>query len=152
MTRAQTTTRADASTQCKSPQMDKDASLNDYWAEVLNRQWDMERYAEFQWLCKLTQMPCVSGNQWLQVGRYRQHVWMRLLGSMDKASSVACAEHPPRSSGFLEEHFTLSVATRTAKTEKDWKGKYCDYLGRAWDDPARGKAHLAGQARCGVAA
>ena len=51
----------------------------------------------------------------------------------------------PRSSGFLEEHFTLSVATRTAKTGKDWKCKYCDYLGKAWDGPARGKAHLAGR-------
>ena len=58
----------------------------------------------------------------------------------------------PRSSGFLEEHFTLSVATRTAKTGKDWKCKYCDYLGKAWDGPARGKAHLAGQGGCGVAA
>ena len=51
----------------------------------------------------------------------------------------------PRSSGFLEEHFTLSVATTTARTGKDWKCKYCDYLGKAWDGPARGKAHLAGQ-------
>ena len=93
VTRAQTTTRADASTQPQSPQMDEDAPLNDNWAEVFNRQWDMERYAEFQWLCERTQMPCVSGNQWLQLGRYRQHVLMRLLRSMDKASSVACAEH-----------------------------------------------------------
>ena len=77
LTRAQMTTRADASTQPQSPQMDEDASLNDYWAEVFNRQWDMERYAEFQWL--RTQMPCVSGNQWLQLGRYRQHVLMQLL-------------------------------------------------------------------------
>ena len=58
----------------------------------------------------------------------------------------------PRGSGFLEEHFTLSVATRTAKTGKDWKCKYCDYLGKAWYGPARGKAHLAGQGGCGVAA
>ena len=42
-----------------------------------------------------------------------------------------------RSSGLLEEHFTLSVATRTAKTGKNWKCKYCDYLGKAWDGPAR---------------
>ena len=68
VTRAQTTTRADASTQPQSPQMDKDASLNAYWAEVFNRQWDMERYAEFQWLCERTQMPCVSANEWLQLG------------------------------------------------------------------------------------
>ena len=93
MARAQTTTRADTSTQPQSPQMDEDASLNDYWAEVFNRQWDMERYAEFQWLCERTQMPCVSGKQWLQLGHHRQHVLMRLLRSMDKASSVACAEH-----------------------------------------------------------
>ena len=93
VTRAQTTTRADASPQPLSPQMDKDASLNDYLAEVFNRQWDMECYAEFQWLCERTQMPCVSGNQWWQLRRYRQHVLMRLLRSMDKASSVACAEH-----------------------------------------------------------
>ena len=58
----------------------------------------------------------------------------------------------PRSSGFLEEHFNLSGSTRTAKTGKDWKCKYCDYLGKAWDGPARGKAHLAGQGECGVAA
>ena len=58
----------------------------------------------------------------------------------------------PRSSGFLEEHFTLSVATRTAKTGKDWECKYCDYLGKAWDGPVRGKAHIAGQGGCGVAA
>ena len=57
----------------------------------------------------------------------------------------------PRSSGFPEQHFTLSVATRTAKTGKDWKCKYPDYLGKAWDCPARGKAHLAGQCGCGVA-
>ena len=57
-----------------SPQMNEDASLKDYWAEVFNRKLDMERYAEFQWLCERTQMPCVSGNQWLQLGRYRQHV------------------------------------------------------------------------------
>ena len=57
--------------------MDEDASLNDYWAEVFNCQWDMERHAEFQWLCERTQMPCVSVNQWLQLGRYRQHVLMR---------------------------------------------------------------------------
>ena len=93
VTRAQTTTRADASTQPQSPQMDEDAWLHHYWAEVFNRQWDMERYAEFQWLCERTQMPCVSGNQWLQLGQYRQHVLMRFLRSMDKASSVACAEH-----------------------------------------------------------
>ena len=93
VTRAQTTIHADASTQPQSLQMDKDASLHDYWAEVFNGQWDMERYAEFQWLCERTQMPCVSGNPWLQLGRYRQHVLMRLLRSMDKASSVACAQH-----------------------------------------------------------
>ena len=33
VTRAQTTTCADTSTQPQSPQMDEDASLNDYWAE-----------------------------------------------------------------------------------------------------------------------
>ena len=52
VTRARTTTRADASPQPQSPQMDKGASLNDYWAEVFNRQWHMERYAEFQWWCE----------------------------------------------------------------------------------------------------
>ena len=62
-----------------SPQIDGDASLMDYWAEVFNRQWDMEPYAEFQWLCVQTHMPCVSGNQWLQLGQYRQHVLRRLL-------------------------------------------------------------------------
>ena len=60
-----------------SPKMDNNASLNDYWAEVFNRQWDTERYAEFQWLCERMQVPCVSGNQWLLLGRYTQHVLMR---------------------------------------------------------------------------
>ena len=59
---------------------------------------------------------------------------------------------PPRSSGFLKEHFTLSVATRTAKIGNDWKCKYCDYLGKARVGPVRGKAHLAGQRGCSVAA
>ena len=93
VTRAQTTTRADASTQPPSPQMDEYASLKNYWAEVFNQQRDVERYAEFQWLCERTQMPCVSGNQWLQLGRYRQHVLMRLLRGMYKVTSAACAEH-----------------------------------------------------------
>ena len=38
VTRAQTTTRADASTQLQSPKMDEDASLNNYWAEVFTCQ------------------------------------------------------------------------------------------------------------------
>ena len=37
MARAQTTTRADASTQPQSPQMDKDTSLNDYECAKVNK-------------------------------------------------------------------------------------------------------------------
>ena len=37
--------------ECRCPQDDEVAALNNYWTEVFNHQWDMERYVEFQWFC-----------------------------------------------------------------------------------------------------
>ena len=58
----------------------------------------------------------------------------------------------PRGTGLLEQHFTLNLATKTSKTGQDYNCKYCGYLGKGWQGPARACAHLSGEKGHGVAA
>ena len=58
----------------------------------------------------------------------------------------------PRGTGLLEQHFTLNLATKTSKTGHDYNCKYCGYLGKGWQGPARARAHLSGEKGHGVAA
>ena len=58
----------------------------------------------------------------------------------------------PRGTGLLEQHFTLNLATKTIKTGQDYNCKYCGYLGKGWQGPARARAHLSGEKGNGVAA
>ena len=56
----------------------------------------------------------------------------------------------PHGTGLLEQHFTFNLATKTSKTRKDHNCKYCGYLGKGWQGPARGRAHLPGEEGHGV--
>ena len=58
----------------------------------------------------------------------------------------------PRGTGLPEQHFTLKLATKTSKTGQDYNCKYCGYLGKGWQGPARAHAHLSGKKGHGVAA
>ena len=58
----------------------------------------------------------------------------------------------PRGTGLLEQHFTLNLATKASKTGQDYNCKYCGYLGKGWQGPARARAHLSGEKGHGVAA
>ena len=58
----------------------------------------------------------------------------------------------PRGTGLLEQHFTLNLATKTSTTGQDYNCKYCGYLGKGWQGPARARAHLSGEKGHGVAA
>ena len=58
----------------------------------------------------------------------------------------------PRCTGLLEQNFTLNLATKTSKPGQDYNCKYCGYLGKGWQVPARARAHLSGKKGHGVAA
>ena len=58
----------------------------------------------------------------------------------------------PRGTGLLEQHFTLNLATKTSKTGQDDNCKYCGYLDKGWQGPARAGDHLSGEKGHGVAA
>ena len=58
----------------------------------------------------------------------------------------------PRGTGLLQQHFRLNLATKTSKTGQDYNCKYCGYLGKGWQGPARARAHLSGEKGHGVAA